>query len=413
MHSKVIATGSPTPRARWLRDGTEFTDKSPRIKIETNEVNATYTLTMSELREDDTGLFSCELSNCFGTEVSGSKVMVCGKPKFEKALELEKNLFEHDTACFDVLLAPNVLMPEIKWTLDDVEIGEYDHRFKGTMTSSYGYRLQAKSQGASEDMCGVLRCTASNKFGQASSVCQVSVRSPAQFKDKLPLSTRVALRKPLVLEVTFKGRPTPSVSWFLNEMEIDNETSQLIKIETDLVSMKSTVSVEAIDEEDNGTEFSCVIKNQFGEESTKTMLKVTSKPVIEKGLEDMEVEQNTTDLELCLVLEDSGAAAKATWFVDDIEIVQDDARYQAIHATSTVHKLIIKRADIGTAGSYKVVAANEFGKVESSCEVVVTSRPAFMQGFENREVVEGNEVTMDIVLSGNPAPEVSFILNDK
>jgi len=57
-------------------------------------------------------------------------------------------------------------------------------------------------------------------------------------------------------------------------------------------------------------------------------------------------------------------------------------------------------------GQYRCIARNEFGDVVSECQLTVLAKPYFMQGLEDREVIEGAGVMMDVVLAGSPVPDV-------
>ena len=73
------------------------------------------------------------------------------------------------------------------------------------------------------------------------------------------------------------------------------------------------------------------------------------------------------------------------------------------------------------AGTYTVVARNLGGETRTSCVLSIEgmfsekeasdaepTKPRFVQGLKNKEVMEGNRARLDCVIVAQPEPEVSF-----
>ena len=66
--------GVPTPTVVWLHDGTMLTDGSNDITIATGDSSST--LTITTLTADDSGSYTCMVSNLLGTVTASSTLQV-------------------------------------------------------------------------------------------------------------------------------------------------------------------------------------------------------------------------------------------------------------------------------------------------------------------------------------------------
>ena len=66
--------GVPTPTVEWSRDGTMLTDGSNDITIATGDSSGT--LTITTLTADDSGSYTCMVSNLLGTVTASSALEV-------------------------------------------------------------------------------------------------------------------------------------------------------------------------------------------------------------------------------------------------------------------------------------------------------------------------------------------------
>uniref|UniRef100_A0AC34RIM6 Twitchin n=1 Tax=Panagrolaimus sp. JU765 TaxID=591449 RepID=A0AC34RIM6_9BILA len=75
------ATGRPTPTCRWLKNGREVPD-SGRYRIEIGD--GVYKLVIKEVWDIDAGDYTCELTNCFGSDAATAVLKVQAPPVIER-----------------------------------------------------------------------------------------------------------------------------------------------------------------------------------------------------------------------------------------------------------------------------------------------------------------------------------------
>ena len=96
MKADIRVTGLPYPRLTWLKDGKVF-EENDRISIVSDSQASTWTLTIRDCQEGDTGVYECRAKNEGGEKISKSTITVSGEaPSFidtpEKVSCLERQL---------------------------------------------------------------------------------------------------------------------------------------------------------------------------------------------------------------------------------------------------------------------------------------------------------------------------------
>lgn len=92
-------TGLPSPRLSWFKDGEEF-DENDRTSIVFDQRTGTWTLTIRECQESDTGIYECRAKNPGGEKITKCKINVFGEaPAFIDAPE-KVSCLEGQTAVF-------------------------------------------------------------------------------------------------------------------------------------------------------------------------------------------------------------------------------------------------------------------------------------------------------------------------
>lgn len=74
--------------------------------------------------------------------------------------------------------------------------------------------------------------------------------------------------------------------------------------------------------------------------------------------------------------------------------------------------LNFKQTTIEDEGFYKVVVSNDLGSASSTCQLLVNEvgfRPTFEQKLKSVNVVEGEDATFQVRVTGQPAPEIQWL----
>lgn len=73
------------------------------------------------------------------------------------------------------------------------------------------------------------------------------------------------------------------------------------------------------------------------------------------------------------------------------------------------YTLLIDNAVMEDAGTYSVVASNEFCQVSDVCHVSMESPPQFIGSLQKEvETVEGDYVSFSVMVDGDPLPGVKW-----
>lgn len=97
--AEVKVSGLPPPRLTWLKDGQVF-EENERISIVFDPRTTTWTLTIPDCQESDTGVYECRAKNPGGEKITKSKITVSGEaPTFIDSPE-KVSCLEGQTAVF-------------------------------------------------------------------------------------------------------------------------------------------------------------------------------------------------------------------------------------------------------------------------------------------------------------------------
>ncbi|KAI1285852.1 Titin [Halotydeus destructor] len=384
----IKLSGSPKPTVQFLKDKKVLELDDEHVSLA--EADGTYTLTIKNIGEADAGLYTCKATNDHGTKECSASLGLRSPPKFKRGL----NDFEARDGDVNVdftVVIEGSPKPSVKWYYDEKEVTESE-TYKRVDEDGTTYILRITK--VTTEMTGMYTCEATNTEGQAKSSAKLTVNAKPKFVTELK---DVALKAEADLTLTVKtsGYPKPAVQW-AKDGKVVVETDH-IKLTDDDESGDHSLIISGATDADVG-EYKATAKN----------------PKFTVGLSDVNAFQDQENITLTVETEISPVKPKLRWFVDDIEIVEADKRYQLVdEPEKDKYSLVIKQANEGTAGTYKCNAANDAGEVETQCEMAVTSKPEFMQGLEDRDAVEGDLIVMDIVVAGSPTPKIKFLKDGK
>lgn len=418
--------GQP-PLYIWFKDGVQFDVTDNRFQCHFNESDNTISLIFNQVNASDVGVYTCV------AHTSRGKISCSAELKSEKSKAIFKRHlsdFEASDGDEDIDLIVKLdgsPKPLIRWLFEGKEIRESDgYKFitrRGSImdkanqpssdqTSSNTHILRINR--ASAEMNGVYTCEAFNSEGKSESSGRLTVNSKPKFLDHLR-DTEVAIGTDITLSVKIVGYPFPDVTWYRNGHPIippspgGTDDRVYIAKANPFHDNLHMLKIRNFGEDDEG-EYSVEAVNLYGRVASSARIMVSERPVFKKILPpELNVQIGEEHVDLIVEFEPHPPISFVKWFVDDIEIIPLDRRYQILSdARKKVFKLRILRVNEGTAGSYMVIASNDSGSNYSSCEVKVVSPPEFMQGLEDRLARPGDAVTMDVVVSGNPAPRVRW-----
>jgi hypothetical protein len=114
LKAELKVSGLPLPRLTWLKDGQVF-DENDRTSIVFDTRTVTWTLTIRDCQESDSGVYECRAKNPGGEKVSQCKITVSGEaPTFVDAPE-KVSCLEGQTAVFGCRVAGDPY-PVVVWS---------------------------------------------------------------------------------------------------------------------------------------------------------------------------------------------------------------------------------------------------------------------------------------------------------
>ena len=224
---------------------------------------------------------------------------------------------------------------------------------------------------------------------------------PVQF----PQDQEIREGSVLELTVDVDGFPTPTVEWFKGSTLI--KSTKGVFISNDKALHKLKISKASLT--DTG-DYKIVAKNKLDSTSHSAHVAVKPKPAFNKGLEDVEVYDETPAVfEVEVVHADT-----VTWFLDNEPVPEDeDFEFQQ---SGSLYTYVIKQVHPADSGKYECKAINKFGTVTSSCMLKVLKKNGPMIKIDLPEEVEcevGGEFELKFEVDGDPSPEVFFFKNEQ
>lgn len=85
-----------------------------------------------------------------------------------------------------------------------------------------------------------------------------------------------------------------------------------------------------------------------------------------------------------------------------------------VDESSETYSLVIENAVMEDAGTYSVVASNEFSQVSDVCHISMESPPQFVGSITKEvETLEGDYVSFSVMVDGDPLPQVKWLVRDR
>ncbi|RZC41074.1 I-set and/or Spectrin domain containing protein, partial [Asbolus verrucosus] len=367
-------TGSPVPVVTWFKDGISIQNNPD---YQTTFDQGLCTLTIEETFAEDSAKYMCKAINAAGSAETSACLSVketepeeqLSPPTFVKLLE-PGNAREGASFQFYCKVEGNPL-PTVQWFKNYDCI---DNSPDYVITYNNGEAILKFERVYLEDKAEYT-CKASNQLGVAQSTANLAVTplEPTEApKFILPLSNVMARAgQKIKLECEVSGLPPPILTWSHNGKAV-KETREL-------------------------------------------KLPLTNVTVTEGGRVRLD----------CVIV--GQPEPEVIWYHDD-RPVKESPDFQLLFQGDRC-SLIIQEAFAEDAGQYKVVALNSAGEASSKCSLTVTpdtavkppedkvkppgSPPKFTKLLSDVLVSEGEKVAFEGNVTGEPRPEVKWLLNNQ
>ena len=209
-----------------------------------------------------------------------------------------------------------------------------------------------------------------------------------------------------------KGKPEPRIEWFKDDIPVKEDRRIKILFDGETCTLKITDT-----KPDDEAEYKCVATSDAGTSYCTAELLVNEANKRPEFIGKMKPVDVTEGDSARFDVEISGVPKPdVNWFRGRDKIV-DGGRFEVIEKDN-LYSLVIKETISDDAGTYKCVAKNEEGEVTSRAAVAVKEKveaPKIVEGPDTvpLEVVEGDEVLLEVTISGKPKPDVTWFKDGK
>uniref|UniRef100_A0A1B6FN80 Obscurin n=1 Tax=Cuerna arida TaxID=1464854 RepID=A0A1B6FN80_9HEMI len=399
---QVKARGDPAPTVKWFKDGKELKHDGSHIQI--SEDGETKTLVVHKINRKDTGKYSCEISNIYGSNKDEGDMFVRCCPQFRTKLSDQK-ANEGDTNIEFTVNIEAFPKPNVRWFHNEVEITEKKTEFT-RIEEGDNYKLIIKE--VTTELSGKYTCKVSNELGKEETSSKFTVYSKPKFSKPLPKDVKVDEGASLTLQIEVEGTPEPTVKWFKNGQELTGDAH--IKISRDTQRVENYNMTFTLVKVADGGEYEVRASNEMGTAITKTTVLVQTAPeILSSDMKDRTVYESLSTI---FQVEAKGVPRPdAKWYKENEELKVDD--HTKISEQGQKYVLELRKIRPGDAGFYKCKIINRLGEKVENAQLSVLSEaslrePKFKTPLKPQVVPKGDDVTFTAVLTADPVPDVKW-----
>ncbi|CAC5367159.1 Smoothelin,Smoothelin-like protein 1 [Mytilus coruscus] len=296
--------------------------------------------------------------------------------------------------------------PDITWYKGDKSV--MNNRHYEAKYDNISGRATLTVLGAKKEDTGPYKCTLRNPLGEAETKASLTVRSRAKKKPQFtkPLKNMVATEGHSVcLECSVND--ATQIAWYKDGI-IQRNTSDFKQTFDGLIAK---LDIEEIFVDDHG-EYSCVAKNDFGENRTSCKI-IVKETACETDVVPMFLTKPESKIHECsdtvtLQCDVIGSPQPTIrWTRDQQTVGIDNCHKQTFDGRTAV--LLITKSTIEDSGKYECIAENTSGKVSVDALIVVKAKqatPEILSPLTDETAVCGKSLTLKCDVNGNPSPMI-------
>jgi len=370
---KACVNGNPLPEVAWSKSRKPIA-QSENIQMLTE--GDEYQLVVRKARVEDGGRYKITATNQSGERFATTSVTVNQKvetPSFIKPLPEKHYVPDGQMLALEVEYVGSP-KPRIKWKYNGRNL-KFDKRFQIVEVSDNVSRLEMLDFSKGET--GVYICSISNDSGEVSCECNVGVpdagQSPPVFTEPLGDLT-LQEGENIVLEVTATGVPEPEISFYKDDMVLQNVDGIYIENQGN----KWTVTIDDVEANDSGR-YLCKALNALGTSVCACQVdviirenredKVTLKPLKENTTVSCERGKSVT-----FEAHVSGENPPLVEWASGENLIDPSEKYEIIDGDDGYNALIIHDVVSGDEGEYACIA--DLKEEDDEVEIVFTLKLA-------------------------------------
>ncbi|XP_076857247.1 titin-like [Brachyhypopomus gauderio] len=390
-------TGSPVITIKWYKNEMEI---SPSAKYQTTFDDSVATLQVPSCSVEDSGDYVCIASSDAGSDRCSCLVTVKEPPVFVKLFE-SKEVVKGSDVVLEGSISGSAPF-EVSCMKNSKQIRNDRRHIISMMNDVVTLQILKFEPGDA----GRYECTVGNEVGQTSCDCEVLLKEPPSFLQKLD-NMSVLLGSELTMQCVLKGSLPLSVTWTKD----DHEVKETEHVQMSFENRTAFLHVSSVQSE-HGGKYTCHAQNEAGSQKCTAALVVKEPANITEQAKSISV---TVGDPATLECRFSGTKAlKSKWLKDGKELTS--GRKYKVHSTDKSSTLKILSAERSDEGEYMFEVSNDVGK--SNCEAFVTVldqiiKPTFTRKLKEMESIKGSFAQLECLVSGSLPIMVTWFKENK
>jgi len=384
----------PQPKVTWLKNGKPLT---PDLGFESQFDAKTGQITLKHkaASQKQSGELICRVENAAGTIDAPVTLDVQNTPTITKKLVDQEIMINNEVRfVVDVTGSP---APSISWTKDDTPIqADANHVIE---SDNLTHTLIIKNVQSTDE--GKYRAIAQNVIGQVDSTGQLTVLEQPIIDQPFgditqPLGSDVSLKCQII-----GGRPKPTVSWLKNGKEFKGDDRHIITLSPEGAC---ELLIKSLDESENQAKYTLVAKNKTGQKEIHSTITVKAPLEFVQGLKDQDILAQSS----CILTVETNGIPKPTvkWYFNDQEL--KNTPKTKLESKQNIHTLTLQKTDLPDEGTYKCIATNPDGTIETQAHISVCTKPK-VDGKVTDVTVQINEpAELRTKFSAIPKPTIAW-----
>ncbi|XP_069729285.1 hemicentin-2 [Phaenicophaeus curvirostris] len=380
----------------WYKDGHIL-----QLSEEATFTPGSQVLQLPRLQLSSSGTYTCVALSEAGREEKSFILTVHGPPAIE---DLQQETLHADVGSPLVLTCQvsGVPAPSVTWLKDGKPLESSPEQ---GLVSGAGQLQLSPLQPFHQ---GRYTCLAPGSGVKTRKDFMVLVRVPPRIASVGVPSEHSALEGGGVrLECRAEGQPSPQISWLKDGQPLRLQAPSHARMSPD----GSSLLLEGLQAADSGA-YTCLARNEVGEDAQLHTLTVLVPPAIERGADDSEVVQGVLSAAVMLECRARGSPPlHVSWLKDGLPLRLSPR----VTLLSAGHVLRISQAQISDVGLYTCIASSRAGVANRSFILQIQVPPVLEspESSEEQVVAEGSDVTFTCEATGFPAPVVTWLKDGK
>ncbi|XP_007896436.2 inactive tyrosine-protein kinase 7 [Callorhinchus milii] len=375
-------TATPMPVQEWLFDDVVINNSSRSVVL------ANGSLMLTNVKPRSFGVYKC-----VGRGPRGKPAVLEASlrlAEIEDMLAFSPKVFIADTVQSVTCLPPKGLpLPTVLWYRGSSQVGAEGRVYQAGNDLVFNR--------TAEDDSRVYTCHAKNKAGEKIQELSITVATFPEWVDK-PKDSQLEEGKPGFLHCSTQASPTPTVTWFRNNVDISGD-SRFEEFDNGSLRINN---VEVYD----GTVYKCQSSTPAGfiegyaRVQVLENLKFTPPPQPQQCMEldkDITIQCSATGRE------------KPT-----VRWVKTDGTALAPHISQESGALNFIKVTKKDAGKYTCIASNsQQGEIKANVRLIVTVLPKFKIEPEATSVYQGYTAILHCQATGEPQPNIHWKVKNR